>query len=272
VTLTNLKSDRISKIRGLARAAVRQRLGLVLVEGPQACREAAVLGLVQDLYCTDDAAERHPLTVQLVTEHGGHVHLASEAYVSAISPAAQQILAVARLEAPIWPQDWSMAAVFDQIRDPGNAGTVIRSACAMGLDAVLFTAGSVDPSSPKVIRSSAGAVFHLPVLAGAVVGTLEQAVARLRQTGPSGVQVLATGPAGTVRLGALPEARLAKPTVWLFGNEAQGLGELELALANEVVAVEMYGPTESLNLAVAAGIVFHAAALAANRSGQAPTE
>ena len=272
MTLTNLKSDRISKVRGLARAAVRQRLGLVLVEGPQACREAALLGLVQDLYVTDDAAGRHPGTVQLVSDGGGHVHLASEAYVAAISPAAQQILAVARLAPPAWPQGWSMVAVFDQIRDPGNAGTVIRAACAMGLNAVLFTAGSVDPSSPKVIRSSAGAVFHLPVLAGTAVGPLEQAVDRLRQAGPPGVQVLATGPAGTVQLGAMSPAQLALPTVWLFGNEAQGLGGSGLELADQVVAVEMYGPAESLNLAVAAGVVFHTAALAANRPGQAPTE
>jgi len=263
--LTNLKSERISKVRSLVRASTRQRLGRVLVEGPQACREAAGLGLVQDLYVTPDAVGHHSQTVQLVLAGSGHVHLASEDYLAAISPAAQQILAVARFDQPLWPDQWSLVAVFDQIRDPGNAGTVIRSACAMGLDAVFFTAGSVDPYSPKVVRNSAGTLFHLPVLAGAGVGTLEQVVTRLRGDGPPPAQVLATSPAGPTKLRAMSQRHLAQPTAWLFGNEARGLSQADLDLADGVVAIEMYGPAQSLNLAMAAAIVFHTAALAVNQ-------
>ncbi|MCL1897628.1 MAG: RNA methyltransferase [Micrococcales bacterium] len=264
MTLDNLASDRIKKIRSLARASVRRQLGLLLVEGPQACREAAAKGLVKDLYLCELASDHYPELASLVDDAGGRVHLATRQYVDAISGAAQGVVAVARLAPPVVPTGWSKVAVFDQISDPGNAGSVLRSAAAMGFDGVFFTAGSVDPYSPKVIRTSAGMVFHVPTLAGWQMGPLNQVVEDLRSGGP--VQVLATDAVGDLALGDLTADWLGDRVAWLFGNEASGLGQEGLALADHSVRIEMFGAAESLNLGAAASIVLHWASLMASKS------
>jgi TrmH family RNA methyltransferase len=154
-----------------------------------------------------------------------------------------------------------LVALLANVRDPGNAGTVLRAADAAGADAVIFADASVDPYNGKCVRASAGSLFHLPVVAGArlaeVVGALRDAGLRV---------VAADGRAG----GSLddPEARtrLSAPTAWMFGNEAWGLPAELLALADESVAVPIYGKAESLNLATAAAVCLYASA-SAQRAG-----
>jgi TrmH family RNA methyltransferase len=137
------------------------------------------------------------------------------------------------------------------IADPGNAGTVLRTADACGAGAVVFGAGSVDPFGGKVVRSGAGSHFHLTVVRSAPLGVL---LPRLRETGAT---VLAADGAGEV---TLPETadRLAGPVVWLFGNEARGLPAGLAELVDARVRIPMRGRAESLNLAAAAAICLYA--------------
>ncbi|MDR2452989.1 MAG: RNA methyltransferase [Bifidobacteriaceae bacterium] len=268
--LTNAGSDRVRRVRALARRRSRLEAGRLLVEGPQACREAAAAGLVEDLYWTPDAARRHPQIGDGVASAGGYAHLASPAYVDAISADAQGVVAVA--EDPWAGLDLAaalaalagrarlgvpLAAVFEQVQDPGNAGAVIRSADAAGVDLVLFADGSADPTAPKVVRASTGSYFHLPVLsAGPVAGLVES----LRGIG---LQLVATDGAGEAELGG-PELPWGGPALacgqaWLFGNEAHGLSGAALDAADLVVRLPIYGRAESLNVAQAATLCLYAA-------------
>jgi len=150
-----------------------------------------------------------------------------------------------------------LVALLANVRDPGNAGTVLRTADAAGADAVVFADASVDPYNGKCVRASAGSLFHLPVVAGV---RLAETAGALREAGLR--IVAADGRAG----GSLDEPRvrklLATPTAWLFGNEAWGLPGDLLALADDSVAVPIYGKAESLNLAAAAAVCLYASAAA----------
>ncbi|MGP0025974.1 MAG: TrmH family RNA methyltransferase, partial [Streptosporangiaceae bacterium] len=150
----------------------------------------------------------------------------------------------------------ALVAVLASVRDPGNAGTVLRAADAAGAQAVIFTDASVDPYNGKAVRASAGSLFHLPVVAGT---RPDQAVAALRS---AGLRVLAADARGERTLDDLTPAELAAPTAWIFGNEAWGMPPEILALADESVAVPIYGQAESLNLATAAAVCLYASARA----------
>jgi TrmH family RNA methyltransferase len=150
----------------------------------------------------------------------------------------------------------ALVAVLASVRDPGNAGTVLRAADAAGAQAVLFSDASVDPYNGKAVRASAGSLFHVPLVAGV---RLEQAAGALRA---AGLRILAADARGGRTLDDLSPAELAAPTAWVFGNEAWGMPEAVLALADESVAVPIYGRAESLNLATAAAVCLYASARA----------
>lgn len=150
-----------------------------------------------------------------------------------------------------------LVAVLCDVADPGNAGTVIRTADAAGADAVVLTRGSTDPYSGKCVRSSAGSIFHLPIVTGA---DARQCIDALRG---AGLTVLATTTAGDP-LDEI-EDTLAGPTAWVFGNEAHGLADDVVAAADRQVRVPIHGRAESLNLAAAAAVCLYAAARAQRR-------
>jgi len=150
-----------------------------------------------------------------------------------------------------------LVVVLASVRDPGNAGTVLRTADAAGAGGVIFAEASVDPYNSKCVRSSAGSLFHLPVVLGVPVAG---AVAALRD---AGLGVLAADGSAALGLDDLDDdGRLAGPTAWLFGNEAWGLPGDLVALADDAVAVPIYGRAESLNLAAAAAVCLYASARA----------
>jgi len=158
---------------------------------------------------------------------------------------------------PKAPKVLSLVALLANVRDPGNAGTVLRTADAAGAHAVIFADASVDPYNGKCVRASAGSLFHLPVVAGA---RLTDAVAAMRDAGLR--IVAADGRAGRSLDDPDVQARLAEPTAWMFGNEAWGLPPELVALADEPIAVPIYGRAESLNLAAAAAVCLYASARA----------
>ena len=153
-----------------------------------------------------------------------------------------------------------LVAVLHEVADPGNAGTVLRSADAAGAGAVVLTEGSVDPHNGKCVRATAGSLWHLPVVSGA---PLPDVVAACRA---AGLQVLATTGAGADDLDDLADdGVLRAPTAWLFGNEAAGLPDAALVLADRRVRVPLHGRAESLNLAGAAAVCLYASARAQRR-------
>ena len=182
--LDNPKSDRVRRIADLTRAKGRERSGRFLIEGPQSVREAVTWrpDVVQDLYVEVSQALEHPRiissTLEKIVETSQdatiYVHYCTGDVMRRISPDAQGIAAVGNAESMHAGADDvelgkngrapQIAAIW-QVRDPGNAGTVIRAADAAGCDAVIFVDDCVDVLNPKVIRSTAGSLFHLPVLA-----------------------------------------------------------------------------------------------------------
>jgi RNA methyltransferase, TrmH family len=264
--VTSVRSPRVKAARQLAKRAFRERSRLFLAEGPQAVREAlGTPGALTDLFVSGAARDRHGDLVELAAAQGVTAAAVSGEVMAELAQTVtpQGLLGVCRfVDVPLAELAAArprLVAVLANVRDPGNAGTVLRTADAAGADGVIFTAASVDPYNSKCVRSSAGSLFHLPVVTGAEPAA---AAAALRA---AGLRVLAAdGSAADHRAGHLLGAPggpdLAAPTAWLFGNEAWGLPPGLLALADASVAVPIYGRAESLNLAAAAAVCLYASA------------
>jgi TrmH family RNA methyltransferase len=258
-------SPRLKAARRLNKRAFRQRERAFLAEGPQAVAEAFHCGArLTDLFVTVPARTRHHDLVAAIAAAGIPVHVVSGEVMDELAQTVtpQGLLAVcgfvdvplaevAERAKPV------LVALLANVRDPGNAGTVLRTADAAGAHAVVFADASVDPYNGKCVRASAGSLFHLPVVAGA---RLEDAVVTLREAGLR--IVAADGRAGRSLDDPEVQARLTGPTAWMFGNEAWGLPPELVALADEPVAVPIYGRAESLNLAAAAAVCLYASARA----------
>jgi len=256
-----IRSPRVKAARQLGKKAFRERGRSFLAEGPQAVREALRQpGVLTELFVTYQGAGRHPELAAAAASQGIAVHEISGEVMAELAQTItpQGVLGVCRfIDVPLAsllqsrPQ---LVTVLANVRDPGNAGTVLRTADAAGADGVIFAAASVDPYNSKCVRSSAGSLFHLPVVAGA---PLAETIGRLRD---SGMQVLAADGSATRVLDSPAGPDLTRPTAWLFGNEAWGLPDDVLALADTAVAVPIYGSAESLNLAAAAAVCLYASA------------
>ena len=277
VDVTSPRSERVRWVRALAGRSARRRHGRFLVEGPQAVREAVRDETARplDLYVGPAALERHAdVVAEARTRPDVYVHTATAEVLDAMSADAQQLLAVAPVLTHAWPDVVAsrprLVAVLAHARDPGNAGTVVRAADAAGAGAAVLTDASVDVHNPKVVRSTAGSLFHLPVVTGV---PLDRVVTDLRA---AGLTVLAADGSGEHDLDDLLDVAgtrpvgvpdLAAPTAWVFGNEAWGLTPDDRALADAVVRVPIRGRAESLNLATAAAVCLYASARAQRGGG-----
>ncbi|MBV2355865.1 RNA methyltransferase [Streptomyces sp. J2-1] len=275
--LISPRSARVVAARRLAKRNFRGKDRLFLAEGPQAVREAAGHrgadggATLTELFATVEAAERYADIVGAARDAGARLHLASEEVVADIATTVtpQGLVGICRfLDTPfeeIVAARPRLVAVLAHVRDPGNAGTVLRCADAAGADAVVLTDASVDLYNPKAVRASVGSLFHLPVAVGVPV---ERAVRELAGTG---VRVLAADGAGDRDLDdELDLGTMGGPTAWIFGNEAWGLPEETRALADEVVRVPLHGRAESLNLATAAAVCLYASARAQRTGRRTP--
>jgi RNA methyltransferase, TrmH family len=277
--VTSLRDPRVRAARRLGKRAFRAADARFLAEGLQAVREALALvesgedaGALELLLVTADAAARGPEIVARARALDVPVQPVSGEVMAQLSQTVtpQGLLGVCPwrnrtlddvLTAEPPPR---LVAVLASVRDPGNAGTVLRTADAAGAEAVLFTEDSVDVTNGKCVRASAGSVFHLPVVAGLPAAT---AVTALRE---AGLTVLAAdgGDPQARDLDALADSGgLAGPTAWLFGNEAWGLPAGVRGLADAGVRVPLHGRAESLNLATAAAVCLYASARAQRADG-----
>jgi TrmH family RNA methyltransferase len=255
-----MRSPRVKAARRLLKRAFREQDRKFIAEGPQAVREALRLdGVTTELFTTAEAEQRHPELITEAARQGVPVHRASGEVMSELSQTVtpQGLLAICRLvhvplDEALEPAP-ALVAVLAHVRDPGNAGTVMRAADAAGTGAVVFTDASVDPYNGKCVRASAGSLFHLPVVIGTPVATA------VRQLKERGLRVLAADGSGKH---TLDDVDLSGPTAWIFGNEAWGLPEEVLDAADDVVRVPIYGQAESLNLATAAAVCLYSSARA----------
>lgn len=247
---------RVKDARKLSRRSVRTERRLFLADGPKAVEGAlGVPGCVVEVFATPAAAEQY---AGLLTD--APVTLVDQRALASLSDAVTPagLVAVCRFLEPALPSAPRLLALCADVRDPGNAGTVVRCADAAGADGVVLAGDSVDAYNPKTIRASVGSLFHLPV-------TLERdpaaAVAAARE---AGLVVLAADMDGEDLFAA--DELLARPTAWLFGNEAWGLPDELRAQADHVVSIPIYGRAESLNLATAAAVCLYASARAHRRA------
>ncbi|WP_141853048.1 TrmH family RNA methyltransferase [Kribbella jejuensis] len=257
--LLTAQSARIKQARRLATRAFRRKAGRFLVEGPQAVREALEhRELVVEVYAEPAVAARHRDLYDLAAAAGVPWFEVDRAAIETLSETvtSQGVVAVCTLvTVPLRTDAIKLVAAGVQVRDPGNVGTLIRTADAAGADAVVLSAESVDPHNPKAVRASVGSIFHVPV------STDVDIVAAVASWREQGLQVLAADGYGATDLDTcIDDGTLAKPTVWLFGNEAHGLPDGINALVDHSVKVPIYGRAESLNLATAAAICLYASA------------
>jgi RNA methyltransferase, TrmH family len=267
--LTSVRSPRVKAARQLGKRALRLRARSFLAEGPQAVSEALARGgVVTELFFTAAARSRHGGLAARASRQGAAVHTVSGEVMAELAQTItpQGILAVCRfVDVPLAALTAAaprLVAILANVRDPGNAGTVLRTADAAGAGGVVFSDTSVDPYNSKCVRASAGSIFHLDLVQD---GPVAEVVVRLRS---AGLRVLAAdGSSGQSLDQVEPRGVLSEPTAWLFGNEAWGLPADILALADEVVAVPIYGQAESLNLAAAAAVCLYASARAQRISG-----
>ena len=238
----------------LQRHVGRRRAARFLAEGPNLVEAALRRGLVSEVFATEAALDRFgallaDATVQLVTER------AAKSLSDTVTPVG--LVAVCRVPEVSLDEVLAAAprliAVPVQISEPGNAGTLIRAADAMGADAVVLAGNSVDPYNSKCLRASAGSIFSVPVISepdeAATVARLQAAE----------LQVLATTIDGEADLDHID---LTPPTAWLFGPEAHGLPTELAAAADHRVHIPMPGHSESLNIASAASICLYQSARA----------
>ncbi|HTR68921.1 MAG TPA: RNA methyltransferase [Mycobacteriales bacterium] len=254
----------VAAARALSTRKGRAAAGACLVEGPHAV--GAVLEAagdrVSEVFITSDLAAREPNLLRSARP-ATVVRVVSDRVLAALGETVrpQGVVAVVTTPAPavdeVLRAGTRLAVLLDRVADPGNAGTVIRTADAAGADAVLLSAGSVDVWSAKVLRSTVGSAFHLPIVTG-VASSSAVAAARAE-----GVQVLSTAADGATSLDDLIDSdALATPTLWLFGNEAHGLPPELSAMATATVRLAIYGRAESLNVAATAAICLYASARA----------
>lgn len=263
--MSNPKSESVRRLAQLQRKKERLARKRFLVEGPQAVREALAWAPqhVQAVYASTGNESWQADIDRLCDEHGVRLLRATAEVIAALSEAQhpQGVVAVCgtgvlcdAVELPKLLQGAQLVSILHEVRDPGNAGAVIRAADAAGADAVIITGESVDVLSPKVVRSTTGSLFHLPVLQG--IGLADAASA----CRAAGLRVLAADVRGDEL--AVGDKRLAGRTAWLFGNEARGLRAKERELADASIRLPIFGKAESLNLATAASVLLYQSALA----------
>ena len=301
--MSNPYADRVRDIAKLSTRRGRIKKKQFMVEGPQAVREALKAHLqspvLDAVYVTESAYERHPDIAELLEQAHGtptpeegrrvFMRVVTDEVLAAMADSVtpQGIIAISFMVDTSFSVLWGenalnpkLIAVLSRIQDPGNAGTILRVADAAGADLVITTKGSVDLYNPKTVRSTAGSLFHVPIIQGV---ELEEFAEDVKS---QGTVVLAADGYGTVNLqdlidhaavlragfsGETPaEVKgafdLSRPTMWLFGNEAQGLSAEEKSAATMRIAVPVYGAAESLNVGTAAAICLYASAMAQHQT------
>ena len=247
------RTPRIANAAKLRRAQGRRKAGRFLVEGANSVEAAVATGAATDVFVTQRAAEEFD---EIVTT-AGYMNVYTHAITEKAAAHLSETVTTTGIFAVCTPVLWSLGAVTKgrprfvavgvETNDPGNAGTLVRIADVCGADAVVFAGDTVDPESGKVVRASAGSLFHVPVVRERNTADI------LGQLRASGLTIVATTMNGEVSLAEAGD-NLTQPTAWLFGNEAHGLPNELIEAADYRVSIPIHGSAESLNMATAAAM------------------
>jgi TrmH family RNA methyltransferase len=250
--ITSTSNPKIKFVRALqAKRIDRESENLFVVEGIRLVEEALQAAAKPDLVLyTPHPPPRVEAAVQELARRGAQVDVVDRKVMAAASDTQtpQGLLAVVSMALLPVPQNLSLALVIDGLADPGNMGTILRSASAAGVEAVFFGPGTVDPYNPKVVRAAMGAHFHLPLVYADWAG-LAQRLAGLDLW-------LAEARAGT----PYSSVDWRRPSALIIGSEAAGPSAPARRLAANQVHIPMPGPAESLNAATAAAVILFEAA------------
>lgn len=235
-------------VKSLAKKSARVESGRFFAEGSQSLKVLVRnQHWLETVYATEEFASEN---AELLAEIRGDLvetvdPLQIERMADATSP--QGVIAICKIPTEDADIKGQPLVYLEQISDPGNLGTIIRTADASGAGTILLGTGSVDAFSPKVVRSSAGSVFNLPIIQNV---ESEEALGQLRDLG---YELYAADMQGE----SFQVADCKQKHAWVFGNEAHGLSESVRGLVDETFSIPIYGKAESLNLSVAAGVVLY---------------
>jgi TrmH family RNA methyltransferase len=245
--ITSTSNTRVQWIRSLQRKRrARQAEGLFVIEGTRLGEEALRAGVIPRLVAhVPQLDERTSTLIHTFARRGASILPVSEHVMEACASteAPQGFVAVVPFVPAAVPPHLTLAVIADGISDPGNLGTLLRTARAAGVEALFLSPGTVDAYNPKVVRSAMGAHFSLPLVSGANEAILEQL---------AGLPLWLAQPRGGLAYDRL-EAR--QPLAFVIGQEAHGPGEFWRKRAAGAVSVPMQGEIESLNAAIAAAII-----------------
>ncbi|MDJ0897718.1 MAG: RNA methyltransferase [Xenococcus sp. MO_188.B8] len=254
-TLTSTKNPLIKEIRKLQRSKERRKQNLLLLEGTNVIEIAARLDYpLSIVLVTEKWQQSHRQLCQKISSTAQRVELVSSAVLSAIATTVNPdgVVATAIRQPAKIPQipTPKLALAIERLQDPGNLGTIIRTAVATGVDGLWLSQDSVDFDNPKVIRASVGEWFRLPM---AVTDDLVSLVQAHQQ---NQVQVIATVPSARKTYWELDFQR---PSLILLGNEGAGLSAELMALADQKVTIPVANDVESLNVAIANSLLLYEA-------------
>lgn len=262
IVITSPQNERVRMVRALHRRRQRHRVRRFLAEGTRLIEDGLDAGVRPEIvFYTQELAETevgHDLLVRLRDERVP-IALVPPSLMAEMADTTtpQGILAVFPfVEWPDLPA-FQFVLIADRVRDPGNLGTILRSALAAGVDQVWLAPGTVDAYSPKVVRAGMGTHFRLPILS--------LSWAEIEERG-RGMQIVLADVRGDV---AYTEVTWRWPVALIVGGEAEGASEEAFALAEQRVYIPMPGPAESLNVAVATGVILFEVA---RRRGEARTK
>ncbi|MEB3224268.1 MAG: RNA methyltransferase [Synechococcus sp.] len=251
--LTSLQNPLVKEIRRLHQAKERQKQGLLLLEGTNLVEAAITKGFsFQTVLFTEAWQEKYPaLAAQL---KGDRQTLVSEAVLKRVATTVNPDGIVATLDqnliSTVPPESLQLGVAIERLQDPGNLGTIIRTATATGVDGLLLSEESVQPSNPKVLRASVGAWFETTPI---VTPTFSEQLQRYRA---QGVQIIATLPQATKTYWDID---WRQSSLILLGNEGSGLSPEIATLADHAVQIPMGPGVESLNVAIACALMLYEA-------------
>ncbi|MGA7937597.1 MAG: RNA methyltransferase [Kovacikia sp.] len=251
--LTSLQNPLVKQMRKLHQAKERRQQQLFLLEGTHLLEAAWAANCSFVTLCsTTDWQSRHSQLWEQVSQKTQRVELVSPEVLRAIATTVEPdgvVATVERVSTPT-PSFTSLGLALETIQDPGNLGTIIRTAAAAGAEGLLLSADSVDPDHPKVLRASAGQWFQVPM---AVRSNLKTEISHYQQRG---MQVISTLPDVPLTYW---QVDLRPPTLILLGNEGAGLSPELAELADQQVTIPQSSGVESLNVAIVAALILYEA-------------
>lgn len=242
--IQSAKNEKVKQWKKLLTKKERDKTGLFLVEGEHLVFEAKEAGAIEEVIVTEHYYPK--LAKSKFSDEQVFVIANSIEKILSDTETPQGIFAVCKQETTKEVKGGRFLLI-DAVQDPGNVGTMIRTADAAGLDAVILGTGSVDAYNPKVLRSAQGSHFHLPIIRG----NLDEWIERLKEMD---IPVYGTALQNAV---SMYEANVESSFALIVGNEGQGVSEKLLSKTTQNLYIPIFGKSESLNVAVAAGILMY---------------